>query len=352
MRVLFDGFWWARGPAANRTVQREFVTAWRDEFPDDQLTIAVRRADAANADVPTGIDVVTSRLWPHGVANALELGRLTRRVGADVAVTHNYAPLRGPSVTFIHDAMFRDHPEWFSASERIYFAGMLPTARRSKAVATSTSTEARRIERLSPKLAPIAVTGLGVPTALAEAAPRRPAGLEGVAEFALTVGRLNVRKNLESLLLGAARSGRVSAATPLLVVGSAEHSGVASELPPTVDALRADGRVRFLGRVDDHELAWLYAHAQLTASLTLDEGFGMTPLEAVHFASPLLVSDIPVHRETMAGYAAFVPPTAPAAQIGFAIDETWGHRPADAARTGILERYGWSAAVRALRAAC
>ncbi|WP_052460930.1 glycosyltransferase family 4 protein [Microbacterium gorillae] len=346
MRILFDGFWWADGPAANRTVQREFVLAWHAAFPDDEIVLAVRRDD--HSPVPPSVEVVRTRLWPQAVANLVELPVLARRARADVVVAHNFAPLLGRSVSFIHDAMFVDHPAWFTRFERTYFAAMLPSARRAAVVATSTRTEADRITRLAPRLAPITVTGLAVPPALAEAVPARPIDLD-VDGFALTVGRLNVRKNLERLIEGAGEAQRITARTPLLVVGSSEHSGVSGTLPPAIDALRDSGRVRFLGRLSDAELAWLYAHADLTVSLTRDEGFGMTPIEAAHFGSPLLVSDIPVHHETVGDYARFVDPDAPAGEIGAAIDASWGARPAETASAAVRARWTWDRAVRALR---
>ena len=39
MRVMFDAFWWGRGPGANRTVQREFIRTWAESFPGDELVL-------------------------------------------------------------------------------------------------------------------------------------------------------------------------------------------------------------------------------------------------------------------------------------------------------------------------
>ncbi len=140
--------------------------------------LAVRGGQgAAPSDLPPGARTIGTRLYPHALSNTVELGRLARTVHADVVVAHNYTPLgRVPAVTFVHDVMFRDHPEWFSRTERAYFAPMIPLLRAADAVATSSRTEADRIEGRSGR--PVTPVGLGVPRALTDAVPRPPAGVD------------------------------------------------------------------------------------------------------------------------------------------------------------------------------
>lgn len=349
MRVMFDAFWWARGPGANRTVQREFIQAWADAFPDDEIVLALRK-DADASDVPAGAEVVRTSLWPHSLANRWQLPRLARASRADVSVVHNYAPRAGRSVAFVHDAMFHDNPEWFSRRERLYFAPMLPWARQAAVVTTSSETEARRISRLAPRLSPVAV-GLGVPSALTSAEPQRPDAVPASSEFAVTVGRLNVRKNLAAIIGGARLASSITPRTPLYIVGGTAHSGVSTDVPDDVRAAVTEGRVVFLGSLPDEEVAWLYAQASLVISLSLDEGFGLPAVEAAWFGAPLLASDIPVFRETVGSYAHFVAPSAPRESIAAAIDGAWGRRPDAAVRDATAARHTWRSAVERLRAA-
>lgn len=346
MRLLFDGYWWERGPGANRTVQRELIAAWSRCHPGDEIVVALRRGAEAG-DLPQRASVVRTVLWPHAVSNRWELPRLARRARADAIVCHNYTPARGESIVFVHDVMFEEHPEWFSRAERLYFRPMLPWARRASAIATSTRTEAARILRSAPGLPAPVVTGLGVPAALT-GLRRRPERIGEGAAFAVTVGRLNVRKNLETIMLAAARSERISPATPMCIVGGDAHSGVGSRVPAAARALLEDGSIVMLGALADEELAWLYANTALAVALSLDEGFGMPAVEAASFGAPLLASDIPVFRETVGGYATFVDPLDVRAVAG-AIDEAWGARPSPAARDRILSAYRWDAAALAMR---
>ncbi|MCR8672015.1 glycosyltransferase family 1 protein [Agrococcus sp. HG114] len=346
MRILMDAHWWERGPHANRTVQREVILAWARAFPEDELVLAMP-ADAAD-DAPPRAAVARTRLWPHAAANRWELPRIARRTGADVVLAHNFTPASGRALTFLHDVMFEEHPEWFSRAERLYFGRMLPWASRAAAVATSTRSEAERIRRHAPRLPPAAVTGLGVPPSLTGAA-RRPGAVPETARFAVTVGRLNVRKNLETAMLAASRSARITPAAPLCVVGGSEHSGIGARIPDEARARIADGSIVMLGHVPDEELGWLYRHAALTLCLSLDEGFGMPAVEAAALGSPLLASDIPVFRETVGGCATLVSPL-DADAVARAIDLMWGVAPDAGARERAVGGYTWEAAARALRA--
>jgi glycosyltransferase involved in cell wall biosynthesis len=347
MRVLFDAFWWAAGPIANRTVQREIILAWARMFPDDELVLALRK-DADPEELPATASIVRTSLWPHALANRLQLPRLARSVRADATVVHNYTPRRGTTAVFIHDAMFVDHPEWFSRAERIYFAPMLPWARGAAVVATSTQTEADRIRRHGHRLAEPIATGLGVPPALTEAQPRRPPALGEVDGFAMTVGRLNVRKNLEKVLEAAAFATRLDPRHPLVVIGGTEHSGVAPEFSDEIRRSVEQRRIVLLGGIEDPELAWLYANTSLAITLSRDEGFGLPAIEAAAFDAPLVASDIPVFRETVGDYAHFVSPDASAAIIAAGIDAAWG----SASDGGdVIARYSWENAAARLRAA-
>ena len=56
----------------------------------------------------------------------------------------------------------------------------------------------------------------------------------------------------------------------------------------------------FAGTVDDAVLASLYARARLLAYVPYEEGFGLPPVEAMHYGTPVVASPIPG-----AGNAAF-----------------------------------------------
>jgi glycosyltransferase involved in cell wall biosynthesis len=347
VRVLFDGFWWLAGPVSNRQVMQQFVLAWEDQFPQDQLAVAVPHADVAavRGQLPKRVRIVATRLRPQGVSAIVELPFLARRIRADVIVTHNFTPAFGSSAVFVHDFMFVSSPEWFTATERAYFALMPLTIRRARWVLTSSASESERISRLAPGRPDVTPVGLGLSPGLAAAVPRRPEGVPDT--FLLAVGRLNARKNLAGAIAGGIASGVVSPEVPLLVVGEAQ--GRRADLGPGASDAVASGAVRFLGFIDDDELAWLYSNARVFLFLSLDEGFGMPTLEAARFGAPVVASDIPVFREILGDRAKYVRPDA-VSETATAIAEAFASgrlAPVDPEELG----YSWRLSAQRIRAA-
>lgn len=306
MRILFEGFWWCDGPPSGRHVLREMVTAWQASYPSDDLLLAVPAMHVSHVqrELGKGVEVLGLRARPQAVAAAVEAGILGARRRVDVVLTQNYAPVIGRGAVFLHDVLFQSNPEWFTTRERAYFAPMTSLARRAT-VFTSSQSEAARITRHNPRITPEAV-GLGLSSALTHGPSRRPLSLVDGDSFVLSAGRLNVRKNLERLVEAAVISSEVGVDRPLLIVG--ERQGRSTQTPgPVADAVR-DGIVRFLGHVSDEELRWLYHHAELFAFVSLDEGFGLPPLEALKNSCPVLASDITVLRENLGVHATYCNP--------------------------------------------
>ena len=119
------------------------------------------------------------------------------------------------------------------------------------------------------------------------------------------------------------------------------------ELAPAVRAAVDEGTIRFLGRIDDGALAWLYCHAELFVFMSLDEGFGLPPVEALTFGCPVLVSDIPVFRETLGGAARYADPTDVAGAAAVLAD--LAENPP--ARGALPDPPDWAACVERLRSA-
>lgn len=63
--------------------------------------------------------------------------------------------------------------------------------------------------------------------------------------------------------------------------------------------------------LDDATLHAYYAYADLFIFLSLIEGFGFPPVEALAHGTPVICSDIPSLREITKGFANYVPPTLP-----------------------------------------
>lgn len=304
MRVLFDAYWWVEGQPSGRRVVDSFLRTWLHGWPEDQVTAAVPRAHLERARRQAAgldLDLRPVRLAPHGVSVLTELGTAA---DADVVISQNYTPLRTRALraTFIHDLMFDEHPEFFSRTERLYFAGMPWSARFADLVFTSTAAEAARISRCRPGLAgKVHAVGLSVPESLRSRRAVDPGSGLQPGRFLLVVGRLNVRKNVTRLIDAVLTGGLVSADSPLVVVGQPDGVGMTR-------TAAGDQRIRFVGGVDDGALAWLYENCRLFVFPSLDEGFGLPVVEAALAGAPMVLSDIPAFRE-LAPTAVFFDPT-------------------------------------------
>ncbi len=352
MRVLFDAYWWEEGPPSGRNVVRSLLTAWAERFDEDTIVagVPVQDLDAASRSLPSTVRPLGLRLRPHAAAASVELATIARRHHPDLTVAQNFTPVWGRSAVFLHDVLFQSNPEWFTPAERAYFAAMPWLARRAAVVLTSSQAEAERITRHNPRLRPTPV-GLGLSPALVQGPERPPVGVEDLSGFVLSAGRLNVRKNLERTVAAAARSREVHPLRPLLVVGESQGR---TESSTNAGSATSDGTVRMLGHLPDEELRWLYRHADLFAFLSLDEGYGLPPLEARANGCPVLASDIPVLRETLGAEAEFVDPTDVEA-IADAMDRALV-RPADGSRSARVRQPSllspdWNTVVERIRAA-
>jgi glycosyltransferase involved in cell wall biosynthesis len=155
-------------------------------------------------------------------------------------------------------------------------------------------------------------------------------------QFLLSVGTLEPRKNLPRLFQAYAVARRsLPGPWPLVVVGP---PGWGPELE------HGEGIV-FTGRVGDATLASLYARARLLAYVPFEEGFGLPPVEAMRFGTPVVASPLP----TTGGAALEVDPTRvddiAQALVQVATDEAVRARLATAgtARAGSLT---WESAAR------
>ncbi|MCA9392452.1 glycosyltransferase family 4 protein [candidate division WWE3 bacterium] len=71
----------------------------------------------------------------------------------------------------------------------------------------------------------------------------------------------------------------------------------ANQFNELIKEYKVEDRVKSLGYVNDAEMGIVYKNALAFVSASKEEGFGVPPLEAMAVGCPVLVSDIPVHRE-------------------------------------------------------
>ena len=134
--------------------------------------------------------------------------------------------------------------------------------------------------------------------------------------YILGIGVNNEHKNVQSLLRGFARSS-APASHQLVLVG--RRTGPYRELLRLARDLGIADSTRFVGAIEDGVLAVLYRRAIVFVFTSLYEGFGMPPLEAMHYGAPVVCSSYGAVSEVVAD-AALVVPAKDARAIAAAIE--------------------------------
>ncbi len=251
-------------------------------------------------------------------------------------------------VATVHDLAFRRLPWTVDEATLDLLSRHLPRVLEDAACLVTPS-EAVRREICRAGLAPAArVRAIHHgPGQLAAAGPgRRPAWAP--ERYALFVGTLEPRKNLETLLAAWRLLRRRLPDPPDLVVCG--RSGWKDEaLRRAVAAGRSEGWLHQPGYATNEELAALFRGALLLAFPSLYEGFGLPVVEALAAGTPVVASDLPVLREVAGDAALYVAagdPEAWAREVaGLLADPALARRLAEAGLER-ARRFTWAESAR------
>ncbi|MGE4426721.1 MAG: glycosyltransferase family 4 protein [Solirubrobacteraceae bacterium] len=265
MRVALD----VRGAGDVRGIGR-YVRCLRDGLeataPDGSSVVGRRR--------PIGCDVFHSP-WIDGA--------LLRPGRPQVVTLHDLVPLKRRAEYLRTGMRFRLRYAAVARAERI----IVPTATVAADVLDHLGVDGSRVRTIHEAPAPIF----------------RPASDDDVArvrqeldlpeQFLLWVGGLRHRDPRKRVteLVAAPRT------MPLVLAGpTGPWTGELRELPD----------VHLTGEVTDEQLVALYTTAHALVLASDDEGFGLTPLEALACGCPVASTDVPAVREVLDGRATFV----------------------------------------------
>ncbi len=289
MRVLVDTTYARRGPTGTGVYLERLVSALRELGVDVVEVANERRRPPAGGGPGSWRNAAVDRWW-----SGVELPRRARAAKADVLhhALPDSSPGAIPQVVTVHDLAFERLPEAFDPRFRAFARrAHRRAARRAAAVVCPSRTTAMDVAALwgvAWERIVVAPHGPGQ-----EPAPRPdPPPAE---EHFLYVGDAEPRKNLGILLAAYAQYRAEGGGIPLVLAGTAQA--------------HADG-VRAEGRVDSERLAGLYARALALVHPALHEGFGLTPLEAMHAGVPVLAARSPGVTETCGDAAAYFDPRA------------------------------------------
>jgi glycosyltransferase involved in cell wall biosynthesis len=244
----------------------------------------------------------------------LDVPRLLSETRVDVAVFPNYVvPLASPctSVVVVHDLTVLRMPQYCTLRKRLLMRLMLRhSIAAASLVATVSDASKRDIETfldVSPER--IALLPGAAHPSCRRAAPdvvRAVQARYGLTRpYVLTVGTLEPRKDLMTLLRAFDRLGSQAREHELVVVGGRGWRD--RQLVRELKRRAAEKRVRWLGYVDEPDLVALYTGADLFVLTSTFEGFGLPVLEAMACGTPVIASDVAALREVGGNVARYVP---------------------------------------------
>lgn len=245
---------------------------------------------------------ILSKIWQFG------LNPIKKQL-SEIEVFHSWDWLQPPDenlplVSTIHDlAIIRypkvAHPQVLKMHQDSW---KILRKRQAQIIAVSESTKSDILRYLEIPSKCVSVVYEALPTQVAEISQElsdKPELLFAIKQklqlnkpYLLFVGTREPRKNLARLI-----KAWLPLAKDYQLIVAGEQSWDGSE------KISKNPNLRFLGRVNDFELAVLYHHAELFVYPSLYEGFGLPILEAFAYGVPVVSSNIPAIRE-VAGNAA------------------------------------------------
>jgi glycosyltransferase involved in cell wall biosynthesis len=261
---------------------------------------------------------VKVRAGKYSVSEHWLLARAARRAHVDLYHSPHYTlplPIQCPAIVTVHDLIHVRFARFFPAGAGIYARTIARAAVRKARIVLVDSSHVREDVReiLGVSTDRVRVVPLGI----SKEFTRRPAAdserflqeRKLPSAYFLYVGARKKHKNIALLIDALERLPR-SERLPLVLSGPAwrpthplaqraVHAGVSS-------------CIHFSGPLhDENELALLYSGAALYVQPSLDEGFGLPPLEAMACGTPVLSSSAGALKETLGEAAVLLPPSEP-----------------------------------------
>ncbi|CAA2105120.1 glycosyltransferase [Variovorax paradoxus] len=207
------------------------------------------------------------------------------------------------AIVVVHDLQYKAYPQYFKRTKRLFLDWNLWRAARSEADVVFISRSSQQdFERHFGRCEHSAV--IFNPVDAPRVAAAEPSSNGAPPErYLIAAYHYYPHKNFGGILALFERMKRAGLVDFLDITGNgaAEVERMVSALAPEVR-----GFVRHRGLVSREELLRLYTGATAFISLSTFEGFNLSAAEAATLGVPLLLSDIPVHRELFAGYGFFV----------------------------------------------
>lgn len=319
MRIGIDAKSYFQGPVSTRIVLQQLLPELLDGYPEHEWIIFLDNADRHRPFPFMQHNITLQYVWANNnlLSNVFVLPYYIKKHKPDVVLFQMFPAFfsSAASVAFVHDVLFKEFPMFFTWKERLYFTPMKMLTRKADRAIVTTAYVANDLVKYGyvKKSSQIDIVPLGVSRRFkpieqhdARLLARTKEKFALPDEYLLFVGRLNIRKNIEHLLLSLALLNNKT--IPLVIVGKEDWKS------PNLKAIISEEihrRIIFTGGVSDEELTAIYAQAKVFCFPSYAEGFGLPPLEAMASGVPVVVSNRTALPEVCGDAAVYINPQEP-----------------------------------------
>lgn len=302
MRIALDLLTITGKNAGLQSYARQLVTSLAKVDPESDYILLVNSRAEGLFDVPArNFRLVPIRTPKRFVGLWEQLALPARRILHRVDLLHSPVcapPLRSPcrTVVTVHDLTFKLYPETMQWWDRLYWGYFLTRGakRANKIIVPSKSTALALREILClPEDRVVVVEECCSEIFFQRVSPekveitKKRYGITG--RYVLTVGTLEPRKNIPTLLEAFSIVRKKKLAIQLVIAGA--RGWLDRPIFEKVEALGIRKDVVFTGFVPDEDLPALYQGADVFVYPSLYEGFGLPPLEAMASGTPVVASN-------------------------------------------------------------
>lgn len=320
MKIAIDAKWYFEGPPSGRLVIRNIVENIIINNQEDEIYIILKKSDKSRTLPFLNERVRLIFVWGNNnlISNLLFVPFAISKYKIDVCVFQFFCSIFGnfKKIVYIHDVIFKTHPEYFGLKERIYFLPMKFLARRSDGIITVSKYVQDRIKEYKfigkEKKSYVVYNGVSTNYKKKEFFSSTELGQIKAKyglppKFLLYVGRLNERKNILNLL----KSLNYIDDNDIKLVLCGKYDWKMFDVNKKINEMNLNNRVKLIGYVSDDELPLLYSLASVFCYVSFEEGFGLPPLEAMSSGVPVVVSNSSSLPEVCGDAGYYVDPYSP-----------------------------------------
>ncbi|MFZ5562463.1 MAG: glycosyltransferase family 4 protein [Thermodesulfobacteriota bacterium] len=282
-------------------------------LPEHRFFVFVNRRFAKKVFSSGNVTYVATPLSDPILQRSVILPVLARRWRIDLLHTQRVLPFFAGCrcLVSMHDILPLSAPDNHRGFRNFLIRRLTPgSARRAVAVLTVSRTVRREIIEtlgVSEEKVKVVYNGLYRPSPQTAAPDENETGIP--PPYILYAGAIERRKNLLCLVRAFGRMReKTKTSLTLVIAGMDRDNAYKKELRALIGREGLDDRVIFTGFVRDTVLTGLYRNADMLVAPSMGEGFDLPPLEAMALGTPVICSDIEVHRELLDDAAVFFDP--------------------------------------------